>query len=221
MDCGNIKQDAVKTTSYFRLYGGFYGRHDTFIESTIKEPSRRLYGVLEEIKPTMYKYLTETFNYWQHKILAGLVVAIFTEDFAKLLIVFALLELLDIFSKLLNLSMKCFRDIYPNTPCTITRGIGFMWQARKWRYINSFGMRTGVDKMLTYLLLLLTGAIVDVAFSIAHTPISHPLSSVVCVVLASTEALSILENLTECSPIIGNIRDKFKLKIGDKNAVNN
>lgn len=164
----------------------------------------------------MLKYLTETLHYWQYKIIAGIVTAIFTEDFAKLILVFALLEMLDVFSRLLNLSMQCFRDIYPQTPCTITRGIGFMWQARKWRYINSYGMRTGVDKMLLYLLLLLTGAVVDVVFAIAHTPIQRPLSSVICVVLASTEALSILENLAGCSPLIGSIKEKFSKKLGGK-----
>lgn len=164
----------------------------------------------------MLKYLTETLHYWQYKIIAGIVTAIFTEDFAKLILVFALLEMLDVFSRLLNLSMQCFRDIYPQTPCTITRGIGFMWQARKWRYINSYGMRTGVDKMLLYLLLLLTGAVVDVVFAIAHAPIQRPLSSVICVVLASTEALSILENLAGCSPLIGSIKEKFLKKLGGK-----
>ena len=160
----------------------------------------------------MHKYFIETLQYWQYKVFAGIVAAIFTEDFFKLIAVFAMLEILDVFSKMLNLSKKCYNDIYPTMQCGVMRAIGFLWQARKWQYINSTGMRTGVDKILMYLLLLLTGAIVDIAFSIAHTPIQRPLSSVICVVLASTEGLSILENLGCFNNNIGRIKELFKKK---------
>lgn len=162
----------------------------------------------------MQKYFWETIQHWQYKVMAGIFAAVFTQEFWTLLFVFAMLELMDIFSRLLSQSFKCWRALYPQTPCSILRAIGFMWQARKWRFINSFGMRGGVDKLLMYVLLLLTGAMADVAFSIAKTPLQKPLTSVICVVLASTEALSILENFAECGQnnVVGKIRDMFKKK---------
>lgn len=158
----------------------------------------------------MQKYLAETLQYWQIKIVAGIATAVFTESFFQLLVIFALLELLDTATRWLALSMQCYKAIYPQSKCTITTGIGFIWQARKWRYINSLGMRTGVDKVLMYLLLLLTGAVTDYAFSLVHTP--RLLSSVIVVFLASTEALSILENLSQCNGTIQKIKERFQEK---------
>lgn len=88
-----------------------------------------------------------------------------------------------------------------------------MWQARKWRFIRSTGLRDGFcDKMILYLILLLTSSLVDTALQIGHAP--RMLTTIVVVVLSSTEALSIMENLSECGVgIVSTIREKFEQKI--------
>lgn len=160
----------------------------------------------------MYKYIIQVVDYWQYKVIAGLVAVIFTEDFFKLLLLLTLLEFLDIFTRWLALSMRCYKDIYPQSPCGLWKALKWMWQARKWRYIRSTGLRDGFcDKMILYLILLLVGALVDSAYSISHAP--KVLSAVIVVVLSSTEALSILENLSECNiPIVSRIKEIYKKK---------
>lgn len=160
----------------------------------------------------MYKYLNEVTNYIQYKIIAGLIASIFTEDFLKLLLLFITLEVIDIFTRWLANSYHCYKAIYPNSPCGIYKALTFLWQARKWRYIKSTGLRDGFcDKMLLYCLLLLVGAVVDTAYTITKTPAI--LSSIITVVLASTEAMSVLENISEINDIAKNIKNKFKVKI--------
>ena len=164
----------------------------------------------------MHKYVVELGNYLQQKVLAGLIVAIFSDSFFQLLIIFIGLEFLDIFTRWLAQSRKCFISIYPETECNLWRAFTFMWQARKWRYIRSTGLRDGFcSKMLLYLLLLLTASCVDAALKIGNAP--KVLTTIVVIVLSSTEALSILENLAECRvEAITAIKDRFKdkMKVG-------
>lgn len=160
----------------------------------------------------MLKYVHNLFEYWQYKIIAGLVASVFSDNFFKLLTVLILLNVLDIFSRFLSNSYNCYKSIYPNSPCGLWKAFTFMWQARKWRYIRSTGLRDGFcDKMMLYLILLLVGAFVDTAYALGNTP--RIMSSIIVMVLASTEALSILENLSECNEIIKQIKDKFKYKL--------
>ena len=164
----------------------------------------------------MHKYMTEIWNYLQYKILLGLIATIFSDDFFRLLTVFIILECLDIFTRWLAQSRKCFKAIYPQTECNLWRAFTFMWEARKWRYIRSTGLRDGFcSKMLLYLLLLLTASCVDAALKIGNAP--KVLTTIVVIVLSSTEALSIMENLAECKvEAITAIKDRFKdkLKVG-------
>ena len=161
----------------------------------------------------MHKYMVEVKDYIQYKIIFGLVASVFTDDFFKLLCIFALLEFMDIFTRWLSLSRQCFLAIYHNVPCSLWRAFKFLWQARKWRFIRSTGLRDGFcDKMLLYLILLLTSSLVDTALQIGHTP--KVLTTIVTVVLSSTEALSIMENLSECGVgVISVIKNKFQEKI--------
>lgn len=161
----------------------------------------------------MYRYVVELKNYIHYKIVLGLVASVFTDDFFKLLCIFVLLEFLDIFTRWLAQSKKCYRAIYPKSPCNLWTCFCFLWQARKWRFIRSTGLRDGFcDKMLLYLILLLTSSLVDTALQIGHTP--KVLTTIVTVVLSSTEALSIMENLSESGvTLVGQIKDKFKEKI--------
>lgn len=160
----------------------------------------------------MLKYVHNLFEYWQYKIIAGLIASIFSDNFFKLLTILILLNVLDIFSRFLSNSYNCYKSIYPNSTCGLWKAFTFMWQARKWRYIRSTGLRDGFcDKMMLYLILLLVGAFVDTAYALGNTP--RIMSSIIVMVLASTEALSILENLSECNEIIKQIKDKFKHKL--------
>ena len=163
----------------------------------------------------MDKYLEGVFEFWQYKIFAGVITSVFTPSFFQLLLIFAILEVLDILTRWTALSYQCHKAIYPQSPCGIGTAILFWNQARKWRYIRSTGLREGVDKILLYLLVLLTGAIVDAAFSIGHAP--QILSSITVVVLASTEGMSILENLSECNATVLTIKKQFLKRAGDKN----
>ena len=88
-----------------------------------------------------------------------------------------------------------------------------MWQARKWRWIKSTGLRDGFcDKMLVYLILLLVAALVDGALIIGHVP--PVMRMVTTTVLATTEALSICENLGEAGvSVVKEIQKKLKEKI--------
>ena len=159
----------------------------------------------------MHKYLSELTNYGQYKILAGLWATIYSDNLPILFLLFVIMELLDIYTRWLALSYDCFKSLYPQTPCNLYRAATFMWQARKWRWIKSTGLREGFcDKMLTYLLLLTLAAVVDGALAIARMPRGILLAAVVTV-LSTTEALSILENLGECNvQAIAAIKEQFK-----------
>lgn len=163
----------------------------------------------------MQKYIMELLNYWQYKVLAGLWASIYSDDLPVLFLLFIGLECLDIFTRWLALSRQCHKALYPQSPCNLYQSLMFLWQARKWRYIRSTGLRDGFcDKMLTYLLLLFLSATVDGALTIVHIP-GRVLLTIVVTVLATTEGLSILENLSECGvPVIKQIKDKFVKKIG-------
>lgn len=163
----------------------------------------------------MQKYAVELLNYWEYKVLAGLWATFYSDDLPILFLLFVALEMLDIFTRWLALSRQCFLAIYPQTPCNLYRALVFMWQARRWRFIRSTGLRDGFcDKMLIYLILLLLAATVDGALTIVHIP-GRVLLTIVTTVLATTEGLSILENLSECGvPVIKQIKDKFQKKLG-------
>ena len=161
----------------------------------------------------MQKHLMQVFEYGKTKIAAGLLAAVYSDDLLVLLIIFVSLECMDIFTRWLALSMDCFKHIYPQTPCGLWRAFTFLWQTRKWKWIKSTELRNGFcDKMMIYLLLLLLAALVDGALSLAHTP--RILISITVTVLSTTEALSILENLSDCNvTVIKTIKDKLLKKV--------
>ena len=164
----------------------------------------------------MIKHLQACFDYLQYKIIAGLMAIIFNEDFFKLLLPFIALELIDIYTAWLAQSCDLWKKTYPQTPGSIWKYTARLWHAHKWRWINSARLRHGfTDKMLVYLLLLLTGAFVDAAFFIGHAP--RLLSSIIVVVLSSTEALSIMENLSMCDvTVVSDIRQRFQEAVKKK-----
>lgn len=169
----------------------------------------------------MTKYLTETLQYWQYKIVAGVIATVLTDSFGKLIFIFACLEVLDILTRWLAQSKACYRAIYPNMPATMTTYIGWLWQARKWRFIKSDGLRSGADKILTYLLLLLTAALADTAFQIGGVKI-FTMTTIVVMFLATTEALSIIENISEITDydVVKKIKDTINNSFKERTAKN-
>ena len=160
----------------------------------------------------MHKYLLQIIDYWQYKIIAGVFATIFTQDFFKLMCIFCMLEVLDILTRMLAESKHCWKAMYPQTPAGLWRYIRFMWQARKWRFIKSNGLRSGSDKLLTYLLLILAATLVDSALKIGGADKAFLTTGIVVGFLAVTELLSIVENISEVSEygVIASILGKVK-----------
>ena len=77
----------------------------------------------------MHKYLLQIIDYWQYKIVAGVLATIFTQDFFKLMCIFCMLEVLDILTRMLAESKHCWKAMYPQTPAGLWRYIRFMWQS--------------------------------------------------------------------------------------------
>ena len=163
----------------------------------------------------MHKYIIDVFNYWEYKIVAGVLATIFTDDFFKLMCLFCCLEILDVLTRMISQSKACWLALYPNSRASIAKYISFMWQARKWRFIKSEGLRSGSDKLLTYLLLILAATIVDSALKIGGADKAFLTTGVIVAFLAVTELLSIIENISEFSEngIIKIIMEKIRNKV--------
>ena len=161
----------------------------------------------------MHKYVSEVLHYIEYKVILGVLTAIFTDSFFKVMFLFMLIEVLDILTRWISQSKKCYMALYPQSKAGIWKYISFMWQARKWRFIRSEAMRTGADKILLYLIIFLVATMVDAAITASN---GVKCCTVVCVtVCGCTELLSILENLSEITSanVIGMIKDKIKDKV--------
>lgn len=169
----------------------------------------------------MTKYLHEVASYWEYKIFGAVFASVFTDDFLKLMVIFCLLEVLDTISRMIAESKHAYDSIYSGFPHTIGTYIAFMWQARKWRFIQSDKLRSGADKLLTYLSLILSATIVDSALKIAGADRMLLCTGVVVGFLSITEMLSIIENVSEFSNnnVVKMIKDKISKKIGGDNNV--
>ena len=163
----------------------------------------------------MTKYLNEVYHYWEIKIFGAVFATVFTDDFFKLMIIFCVLESLDIFSRIICESKRCYDSMYKNVPADIWTYIKFIWQAHKWRFIQSDKLRVGADKILTYLWLILSATVVDSALKIAGADRVMLCTGVVVGFLSITEMLSIVENVSEFSniSIINVIKDKIAKRV--------
>lgn len=165
----------------------------------------------------MAKYLQEIINYWEYKILGAVIASIFTDSFFKLMLLFCFLEFLDIFTRMICESKRCYLDLYQGFPHSIFTYIKFIPKAHSFRYIQSDKLRSGADKLLTYLLLILSATVVDSALRIAGADKIMLCTTVIVSFCSITEMLSILENTSEFSNlnIIKTIKEKIGKKIGD------
>lgn len=113
---------------------------------------------------------------------------------AQLVLIFILLEALDIVTALIAASAKCWRAIYPQTPGTLWDFWTFRTQARRWRFIKSDIMRKkSASKLCTYGIMLLVCALCDAAMQLAGSP--RFLLSIFTCILCLTETISVCENL--------------------------
>lgn len=165
----------------------------------------------------MTKYFHELISFWEYKIFGAVVCSIFTENFFKLMLLFCFLEFLDIFSRMLAESKRCYCSMYQGFPHTIFTYIKFIPKAHSFRYIQSNKLRSGADKILTYLLLILSATVVDSALKIAGADKVMLCTTVIVTFCSITEMLSILENTSEFSEnsIVKAIKEKIGKKIGD------
>ena len=85
--------------------------------------------------------------------------------------------------------------------------IRYINDAHKFKFVNSWALRTGfTSKALTYMLLIISARICDIIL-----PVNSVLLSLVSTILAITELLSICENLGECEiSVAKEIRDIVK-----------
>lgn len=121
-------------------------------------------------------------------------------DLGTLCALFVLLELVDIFTRMIACSALLYRKTYDakiverrGTLLTYIRGIP---TAHHWRVIDSFQLRDGFfSKTIAYFLILFVGFLGDELLQIKHIPQFFLLIFVA--LLSCTEVLSILENLDE------------------------
>lgn len=89
-----------------------------------------------------------------------------------------------------------------------------MLQARKWHFIQSDKLRSGSDKLLIYLLLILTSTLVDTALTIGNAKV-FTFTALIVGFLSTTEGLSIIENISEIAEydVIEKIKNAIKSKV--------
>ena len=142
-----------------------------------------------------------------------------SDSFFKLISIFVLLEILDILTRWICESKKCWKALYPQSKAGIIKYISFMLQARKWHFIQSDKLRSGSDKLLIYLLLILTSTLVDTALTIGNAKV-FTFTALVVGFLSTTEGLSIIENISEIAEydVIEKIKNSIKSKVNN-NAI--
>ena len=121
-------------------------------------------------------------------------------DLGTLFGLFVVLELVDIFTRMVACSAQLYRKTYDakivkrrGSLLTYIRGIP---AAHHWRVIDSYQLRDGFfSKTIAYFLIIFVGFISDQILSVKHIPQFFLL--IFCGVLSCTEVLSIMENLDE------------------------
>lgn len=137
-----------------------------------------------------YKSICNITIGWPVKLVGGAVLLIVARH-AALFTAFSLLVALDLFAKFIALSYEMMRVRGDNDP-SLLDSIKAIPEAHRQRIINSHEMKTQfIGKMIVYILTVIAAALVD--FMIGH----FNFSQIVIAYLASTELLSIIENLDD------------------------
>ena len=129
-------------------------------------------------------------------------------DLGTIFAMFIILIVMDILTRCMAMSALLWRNMY-GEGIVKKRGnlmnyIRWIWQAHKWRYIDSSALRDGFwSKVITYFILLVVATCGDQILRVSHIP---PFVLIIfCGILVCTEVLSILENLGECG--VSSVRD--------------
>lgn len=167
----------------------------------------------------IFKYYDKILDSLVAKVIAGAFGAVFNNDLAVLFVLFVVIEVLDIVTRCIAESAKLYKE-RKHKDGNVYEYIMYFRAAHKARRINSGQMRSGFcAKMITYCIVLILSATADGILVTAHLP--KLLTSATVSVLAVTEALSVLENLTDAGigtvskikeKIIENANDKLKVK---------
>ena len=133
-------------------------------------------------------------------------------DLGTIFALFIALEVIDIFTRLIAEGARLYKNMY-DAKIVEKRGrllvyIKYIWQAHKFRYVDSTALRDGFwSKTIVYFILIFVGFLGDTILRINHVP--QFVLLIFCGILVCTEVLSILENLGECD--VSSVEDIKKL----------
>ena len=146
--------------------------------------------IFEQIYEYAYKSICNITTGWPFKLAGGAVLLIVARH-AALFTAFSLLVALDLFAKFIALSYKMIKAQGAESP-SLLESIKAIPEAHRQRIINSHEMKTQfVGKIIVYILAVIAAALVD--FMVGHLNFSQ----IVIAYLASTELLSVIENLND------------------------
>lgn len=122
-------------------------------------------------------------------------------DLGTIFALFIGLELIDILTRCMAMSALLWKNMYGEEIVrkkgNLLNYIKWIWQAHKWRYIDSSALRDGFwSKTIVYFILIFVGFLGDAILQTKHLP--QFVLVIFVMVLVCTETLSILENLDEC-----------------------
>lgn len=138
-----------------------------------------------------YRSICNITTGWPFKLASGAVLLIVARH-AALFTAFSLLVALDLFAKFIALSYKMIKAQGAESP-SLLESIKAIPEAHRQRIINSHEMKTQfAGKIIVYILLVMAGGLADILID-NHVNFSQ----MVVAYLASTEVLSIIENLDD------------------------
>lgn len=148
-------------------------------------------GIMEQIYMYADKAICAIPDGWPFKLLGG-VVLISLSRHLTLFTAFTLVVALDLFAKFIALACGMLKENGVVTP-SLVDSIKAIPAAHQARIINSHEMKTQfVGKIIVYILLVMAGGLADILIG-GHINFAQ----MVVAYLASTEVLSIIENLDD------------------------
>lgn len=148
-------------------------------------------GIMEQIYMYADKAICAIPDGWPFKLLGG-VVLISLSRHLTLFTAFTLVVALDLFAKFIALAYEMLKSEGKQTP-SVVDSIKAIPAAHRARIINSHEMKTQfAGKIIVYILLVMAGELTDVLVGG-----NVNFSQMVVAYLASTEILSIIENLDD------------------------
>lgn len=146
--------------------------------------------IFGQIYTYAYRLICNITTGWPFKLVGGAVLLIVARH-AALFTAFSLLVALDLFAKFIALSYKMIKAQGAESP-SLLESIKAIPEAHRQRIINSHEMKTQfIGKIIVYILAVIAAALAD--FMIGHVNFGQ----MVIAYLASTELLSVIENLDD------------------------